>query len=187
MSTQMGFIHNLVHIIRSFQWMVCWWLLVYSHKHKATKLIIADTKIKLPWCTTTGFVQNMWWCNNWEVMIEEHSRWYSTSVPQALLSKSLLAHPKSKKACGLGGEGMGRGSLKTKGWGLEGLPMIFRSAIHIIGMLVNDSKRVCVCVCVWSHSYKFVVVVVCCYYLGILVLPITNIKVCAFTLGVRDD
>jgi len=55
-------------------------------------------------------------------MIEEHS----TSVPQALLSNSLLAHPNQqtvtqKKACGLGrgGEGIGRRSLKTKGEDLQ--------------------------------------------------------------------
>jgi hypothetical protein len=42
--------------------------------------------------------------------------------------------------------------------------MIFRSAIHIIGMLVNDSKRVCkrVCLCVCDLTVtSFVVVVVC--------------------------
>jgi hypothetical protein len=53
--------------------------------------------------------------------------------------------------------------------------MIFRSAIHIIGMFVNDSKRVCVCLCVCDLTVtSFVVVVclfVCCYSLGILVLP----------------
>ncbi len=64
--------------------------------------------------------------------------------------------------------------------------MIFISAIHIIGMLVNDSKRVCVCVCVCvkipvtSLLLLFVVI-----YLGILVLPITNIMG-AFTLDVKS-
>ncbi len=66
-TTQLGFIHKLVSILRSFQWMVCWWLLVHSHKHKkATKLIIAEIPNQAAlMCTTTttttttGFMQNV--------------------------------------------------------------------------------------------------------------------------------
>jgi len=63
-TTQLGFIHNLVSIKRSFQWMVCWWLLVHSHKHKkATKLIIAEipnqAALMSTTTTTTGFMQNV--------------------------------------------------------------------------------------------------------------------------------
>jgi hypothetical protein len=98
-------------------------------------------------------------------MIEEHIAGDIAQVfPQALLSKSMLAQSKinrltNKRLVGRG-EGMGRGSLKTKGRG-EREP-------SMIGMLVNDSKRVCVFVCNLT-LYKFVVVVVCLFVVIILV------------------
>jgi hypothetical protein len=71
---------------------------------------------------------------------------------------------------------MGRGELEDKRVGRgRGPSMIFSSAIHIIGMLlVNDSKRVCVCV---MSQIQVCCCLFVCYYLGILVLQITNIMV----------
>jgi hypothetical protein len=73
-------------------------------------------------------VQNMWWCNNWEGDDRKSiiAGDIAQSVPQALLSKSLLLAPsKIKKSLwvwGWGGRRNGKGELEDKRVGSGGGP-----------------------------------------------------------------